>query len=148
VTIQATPSRCFDYVAEPGNIPRFMAGIKRNEPLSEQTTGRGARFHSVAVVAGREIEAELEMTTWQAPRKMVVTSVEGPSTRGTWTFADTEDGATEVHLKYEYELPMMFRVLPGGVVRGTIEKGLEQSLEKLKQQVEGSITKTTRQRQR
>ena len=138
VTIRATARQCFDYVADPSNVPRFMAGIQRNEPLTSKTRGKGARVLSVAEVAGKEIEAELEVTTWREPDRIVLNSVRGAKIRGTWTFQEFDDGSTDVTLLHEYELPGVFRFLPGGMVRGTIEKGLEDSLRRLKRQVEAA----------
>jgi hypothetical protein len=65
---------------------------------------------------------------------MVATSRKGPKTRGSWSFEEFDDGTTDATLLYEYELPMVFKFVPGvnGIIRGNLEK----SMQKLKRLVE------------
>jgi len=134
VTIQAAARTVFDFVAEPSNTPRFMNGITRYDPIGSRRAGKGARFASVAVVAGKPFDVELEVTSWKDGEMMGATSRKGPKTRGTWQFEDYDDGTSDATLLYEYELPMVFKFVPGvnGIIRGNLEK----SLRKLKKLVE------------
>jgi uncharacterized membrane protein len=134
VTIKAPVDSAFDFVAEPSNTPRFMTGITRYEPIGEKRRGKGARFDSRAVVVGKAFDVELEVTGWKDNERMVATSRKGPRTQGTWSFEEFDDGTTDVTLLYEYDLPMVFRFVPG--VNGIIEANLEKSLLKLKKLVE------------
>jgi uncharacterized membrane protein len=136
VTVNAEAQQCFDYVADPANIPRVMAGIKRYDPLTSQTRGKGATFISIAEVAGREIEAYMEIIGWKEPEHMVAASTKGPKLRGSWTFEEFDDGTTDITLHQEFELPGVFKLMPGGIVRGTVEKGVRDSLRNLKRQIE------------
>ncbi len=47
-------------VTDPTNVPGFMAGITRYEPQGTRDRGKGARFDSLADIAGRKFEAVLE----------------------------------------------------------------------------------------
>lgn len=134
VTIKAPASAVFDFVAEPSNTPRFMNGISRYDPIGAQRKGKGARFASTAVVAGLDFDVELEVTSWKDGEMMVATSRKGLKTRGSWRFEDLDDGTSDATLLYEYELPMVFKFVPGanGIIRGNLEK----SLQKLKRMVE------------
>jgi uncharacterized membrane protein len=134
VTVRAPIEVAFDFVAEPANTPRFMRGLTRYQPIGEQSRGKGARFDSRAVIAGRNFDVELEVIDWIHNEKMVAASRKGPRTLGTWSFEEYEDGTTAVTLIYEYELPMLFRFVPG--VGGIIEDNLEKSLRELKRLVE------------
>jgi uncharacterized membrane protein len=134
VTVRAPVAAAFDFVAEPSNTPRFMTGITRYEPMGGQSRGKGARFDSRAVVVGKAFDVELEVTDWKENEVMVATSRKGPKTQGTWAFEEFDDGTTDVTLLYEYELPMVFRFVPG--VNGIIEANLEKSLQKLKKLLE------------
>jgi uncharacterized membrane protein len=142
VTIRAPASAVFDFVAEPSNTPRFMNGISRYDPIGAQRRGKGARFASIAVVAGRDFDVELEVTSWKDGEMMVATSRKGPKTRGSWRFEDFDDGTSDATLLYEYELPMVFKFVPGvnGIIRGNLEK----SLQKLKRMVEAQTGKPSR----
>ncbi|MGI8608226.1 MAG: SRPBCC family protein [Candidatus Dormibacteria bacterium] len=139
VTVKATVEAAFDFVAEPSNTPRFMNGITRYEPIGDQSRGKGARFDSRAVVAGKHFDVELEVTGWKDNERMVATSRKGPKTQGTWSFEEFDDGTTDVTLIYEYELPMIFKFVPG--VNGIIEGNLEKSLQKLKRLLEAEPAK-------
>lgn len=139
VTIKAPVEAAFDFVAEPSNTPRFMSGITKYEPISGKSRGKGARFDSRAVVAGKHFDVELEVTSWRENERMVAISRKGPRTQGTWGFEEFDDGTTDVTLLYEYELPMIFKFVPG--VNGIIEGNLEKSLQKLKRLVEAGAKK-------
>lgn len=142
VTIKAPARAVFDFIAEPSNTPRFMNGISRYDPIGAKSKGKGARFASTAVIVGRDFDVELEVTSWKDGEMMVATSRKGPKTRGTWHFEDFEDGTSDATLLYEYELPMVFKFVPGvnGIIRGNLEK----SLQKLKRLVEAAAGKPGR----
>lgn len=142
VTVEVPVEVAFDFVAEPGNTPRFMSGITRYEPIGDRSRGKGAVFDSRAVVAGKNFDVELVITEWRDNELMVATSRKGPRTRGSWTFEEFDDGTTDVTLLYEYELPMVFKFVPG--VGGIIEGNLEKSLQKLKKLVEAEAGKPAR----
>lgn len=142
VTIKAPAEVAFEFVAEPSNTPRFMKGITKYEPIEGDGRGKGARLESRAVVAGKKFDVELEVTGWKQNERMVATSRKGPRTEGSWTFEEFDDGTTDVTLLYEYELPMIFRFVPG--VNGIIEGNLEKSLQKLKLLVEAEVGKATK----
>jgi uncharacterized membrane protein len=137
VTIRARGQECFDFVADPANVPRFMYGVKRYEPIGGRTRGRGAHFSSVISLGGRDIDAELEVTGWSDGEHMVATSTRGPKTRGSWTFEEYDDGTTDVTLTQEYELPGLFKLLPQGPIHAGVERELKRSLERLKTLIEG-----------
>ncbi|MDQ6748792.1 MAG: SRPBCC family protein [Candidatus Dormibacteraeota bacterium] len=142
VTIKAPARAVFDFVAEPSNTPRFMNGISRYDPIGAQTRGKGARFASTAVVAGKDFDVELEVTAWKDGEMMVATSRKGPKTRGTWHFEEFDDGTTDATLLYEYALPMVFKFVPG--VNGIIRGNLERSLKNLKKMVEEASKKPSK----
>jgi uncharacterized membrane protein len=142
VTIEASIEAAFDFVAEPANTPRFMSGITRYEPIGDRSRGKGARFDSRAVVAGKHFDVELEVTEWKDNQRMVATSRKGPRTEGTWSFEEFDDGSTDVTLLYEYELPIIFRFVPG--VNGIIEGNLVKSLQKLKKLIEADTKRAPR----
>ena len=139
VTVKAPLEAAFDFVAEPSNTPRFMTGITKYEPIGGKSRGKGARFDSRAVVVGKAFDVELEVTDWKENEVMVATSRKGPKTQGTWAFEEFDDGTTDVTLHYEYELPMVFKFVPG--VNGIIHANLEKSLLKLKKLLESETAR-------
>jgi uncharacterized membrane protein len=142
VTIRADVRRCFDFVAEPRNVPRFMAGVKRYDPQGKQDRGKGARFTSAAVVAGRDIETVLEIIDWKDCELMTAVSSGGIKLRASWSFEEYDDGTTDVTLTNEYDPPGVFKLM-GGLVRPTVDRGVKESLARLKRLVEGEAQKAS-----
>jgi len=140
ITIKADARSCFDFIAEPSNIPRFMAGVKRYEPQGKKDRGKGARFDSVAVVAGRDIKAVLEIIDWTDCERMTAVSHGSVKLKASWIFEEYDDGTTDVTLANEYEAPGVFKLM-GGLVRPTVDRGINQSLTRLKRLVEAETGK-------
>jgi len=144
ITINASAEECFEVVDDHDKTPRFMVGIKRYDPVGAKERGKGAVFLTVADIAGRKVESEVVCTTWVRNRKLVGTSRTGPKTRGSWTFEEFDDGTTDVTLTNEYELPGMFRLIPG--VNGIVERAMAQSLRNLKRMVEAEASSKKKRR--
>jgi uncharacterized membrane protein len=144
VTVDAPVDACFAYVGDHHNATQFMLGIKRYEPLTQQTEGKGARFLAVVEVAGRKLEAEMEITEWVDGEKMLAVSRKGPKTEGGWSFEEYDDGTTDITLSYAYEVPGVFRLLPRRLIEGIVERGLQHSLRRLKDQIERASRVGTR----
>ena len=134
ITIEAGAAECFEFVDDHHNTPRFMVGIKRYDPVTSKARGKGARFRTVAQVAGRSIESEVECTTWVRNRKLIGVTRKGPKTSGGWTFEEFDDGTTDVTLVHEYELQGWLRLIPG--TGAIVERAIQQSLRNLKRMVE------------
>jgi uncharacterized membrane protein len=147
ITIRADAPTCFEYATDPANVPGFMAGITRYQPQGAKDRGVGARFDSVADIAGRKFETVLAITEWRQDERMTVASSSGLKLKASWRFEAFGDGTTDVTLVNEYEAPGVFRLM-GGLVRSTVEKATEQSLERLKNQVEAAVSKAPAARRR
>jgi uncharacterized membrane protein len=137
VTVKAGARDCFDFVAEPSNTPRFMIGMKSYHPIGRKDRGQGARFISVIEIAGGRFESELETTEYVPWERITGVARSGPKTRGGWTFQEYDDGTTDVTLAWDYELPAVFRLVPG--VGTVMERGLRDSLKKLKRLIEADF---------
>jgi uncharacterized membrane protein len=142
VTIRAPADAVFNFVAEPANTPRFMSGISRYDPIGAKDRGKGAVLLSTANVAGKSFDVELVITSWKEHEMMVATSRKGPKTQGSWRFEEYDDGTTDATLLYEYELPLVFKFVPGA--SRIIESNMEKSLRKLKQLVEAEARRPRR----
>jgi uncharacterized membrane protein len=135
-TVEADAKTCFDYVADPTNVHRYMTSVKLYEPLTRKSMGKGARFRTVITVGGRDVEAELEVTEWIENERSEAVSRKGPKTHGIWMFEAYDDGTTDVTLVHEYELPGVFKLLPSGPIHAGMTKELDRSLTRLKHLIE------------
>ena len=143
VTVRATPEQCFDYVGDYRNMTATMDWVKRYEPVGARSGGKGTRFSSTVEVAGKRFDTELVMVQWDRPYSMVAES-RSPRTRGTWIIVEYDDGTTDCTLEYEWELPGFLRLVPGSVVRRTIESGLTRALQRIKRAVEAEARRPAR----
>jgi uncharacterized membrane protein len=132
-------------VAEPKNLPRFMAGIKTHRPKGHKRHGEGARFDSVADIGGRGFETVLVMTDWVEGKRIAATSESGLKVSATFVFQEFDDGTTDVTLVNEYEPPGIFRLM-GGLVRSTVDQAVQESLQDLKRMVEAETGKGSQRR--
>ncbi|MEA2647097.1 MAG: hypothetical protein QOE92_2180 [Chloroflexota bacterium] len=140
VTIRATPEQCFDYIGDYRNMTATMDWVKTYEPVGAKASGKGARFSSTVEVAGKRFDTELVVVKWDRPYAMVAES-KSPRTRGTWAIEEFDDGTTDCTLEYEYEMPGIFRLVPGSVVGRAIETGLDRALKRIKRNVEAGARK-------
>jgi uncharacterized membrane protein len=116
-----------------------MAGITSHRPRGKPR-GKGASFDSVADIAGRKFQTVLVMAEWKEGARISATSEGGIKLRATFVFEEFDDGTTDVTLVNEYEPPGVFRLM-GGLVRSTVEQGVQQSLQDLKRMVEAETGK-------
>ncbi|MDL9937997.1 SRPBCC family protein [Gordonia sp. ABSL1-1] len=94
----------FDYVNGYQNVPEYMFGVKKFEPLTEVTSGLGSRF-AVSIDAGpKTLKSVVECTEWVAGELIALVAVEGFKADTTWRFADV-DGGTAVNVEFAYQLP-------------------------------------------
>jgi hypothetical protein len=96
-----------------------MVGIIRYQPQGTKDRGKGARFDSVAGIAGRKFETVLAITDWKDGERMTVSSSTGLKLKASWLFEEFDDGTTDVTLVNEYET----RGLPADGWAGPINGG-------------------------
>jgi len=139
VTVKAPAGDCFDFVADPKNTTRFMVGMKSYKPVGRKDRGKGAKFATVVDVAGKTFDSELETVEFVPGERIVGVSRSGPKTRGTWSFEEYDDGTTDVSMRWEYDLPGVFRFVPGA--GGFVDRAMAESLKRLKKLIEAESGK-------
>ncbi len=128
----------FAWVADYRNVRRVLDGVERWQPLGDRTRGVGARFNVSMRALGLPLENVLVLDRWAEARTIGWKSETGliPQT-GTWRFEPRGTG-TDVTLAISYEPP-------GGAVGalltaradGIVRRRLDESLERMKEQLEG-----------
>lgn len=97
--------RVFDYINGYENVPKFMFGITKFDPITEATSGLGSRFKAALNVGPKTLTSTAETTAWVENELIELTAVEGFSVNTTWRFADHGDGGTSVDVHFAYNLP-------------------------------------------
>lgn len=135
--ISAPPEAVWAFVADPGRVLHFMAGITRWEVVSEQPDGLGARYRMLMRVGGAEVGSLVEVVEWTPGRDMAWTSVTGVDQRARWRLRE-RGGRTHVEFRLSYGVAGAG--IPGWVAERLgapqVRGHLRRSLAQLKRQVE------------
>jgi uncharacterized protein YndB with AHSA1/START domain len=67
--IAKPPDEVFPYLFEEDKVPRWTTGLDGYERLDDGPLGKGARFRQRLEVSGQRIDAELEVTAYDPPRR-------------------------------------------------------------------------------
>jgi uncharacterized membrane protein len=138
ILIKAPPEKIWEMMAW-DRVPEWMDGMKSAEYTSEVSTLEdklevGATAHTVLQYAGIKVENELENTECIVNEKSSYRSVSGDMTTfGSMILEPIEEG-TKVKFITDYELPysILGKIVDKLFVQREGEKGVEESLEKLK----------------
>lgn len=120
IEIDASPADCFEVAAEVESYPEWASGVKRVEVLERDADGRPHRAAFLLEGFVKEIAYELvyeydepNRMSWRADPSADIRMLEG-----SYTFTETDDGATEV----VYALSVMPAFSLPGFVRRQAEK--------------------------
>ena len=150
VVISAPPQVIWDYLAEPENYLRFMAGITRWEVVGEKRSGLGARYRMLMRVGAAEIGGLVEIVESTEPADMAWSSVTGIDQRGRWRIRRVDDTRTRVEFRFAYGVAGAG--IPGWiselVAAPTIGRHLRRTLHQLKRQIEQERLRAEAERRR
>lgn len=139
IEIEAPVEKVFDYVANVAETHgQFFYFVQKVEATSAVKRGLDSTFRYDVKSAGIKSWFENRVTTFVENELMEWESIGGMKNEGRWTFMPTEKG-TEVTFLMDYELPASYlgKVLDKLFVERENRKDISQSLEKLKQILEG-----------
>lgn len=133
IEIRATPEQVFDFVQDPAQRASWDEGVLSAERRGEELAIRYRVFGPLAC------EMVFVYTLLDRPKRSAVKLVcsSGPclftSAGGAWFYEPTASG-TRFTTKFSYQT----RLVPAGLVRGSLEKATRRSLARLKSRIEGS----------
>jgi acyl-CoA synthetase (AMP-forming)/AMP-acid ligase II/uncharacterized membrane protein len=137
ILVESPPRRVWDYVTDPANYTRFMAGITRWEIEGEKERGLGARYLMRMQVGSAEVGSRIEVVEFDEPRDMAWTSVTGVDQRGRWRLRERGRGLTEVILRLSYQAPGgLLATIADRLSAPLVSRNLRDSLATLKRQLE------------
>jgi len=91
--IAKPPDEVFPYLFEEDKVPRWTTGLDGYERLDDGPLGKGARFHQRLEVSGQRIDAELEVTAYDPPRRAETrTEIRGIDVISTYELAPVGGG--------------------------------------------------------
>lgn len=105
VAINAPASKVFDYVTSPANWTRYVTSLVDVTDLSEETPQKGATFSWVYKMMGLKFSGKGTVTEYEKDKSFSLL-LEGKHTiKEAYEFADKGDGASELKVNIEYEIP-------------------------------------------
>ena len=137
IAVDVPPERVWEFITEPLNYQRFMAGITRWEVEGGTRTGLGARYAMRMKVGSVEVGGLIELVEFEAPYDIAWTSITGIDQRGRWRVRAREDGGTEVTLRLGYHAEGgLLGVITDRLAAPIVGMNLKRSLRELKRRVE------------
>lgn len=139
VTTDTPRDDVFAYVDDYRNVPQWMFGVTRFEPVTDQTSGLGATYDATMKIGPKNLKSTLRVTEWEAGRVVVLTSIAGFDVQTGWRFADADDGTTTVDVNFDYQLPggLAGRAL-GALIEPVVGGAVRQTETALRAAVEGA----------
>jgi carbon monoxide dehydrogenase subunit G len=129
--IAATPAEVYAFLAKPGNLPRWQAGIVAAERISPPPTAVGSTARVVLELMGQQVSAEITVREAQPGRRLALAaSVSGMGIVATLDLA-AHDGGTEITLASEVRAENIFMAPLERMVTDTAERDLDASLTRL-----------------
>ena len=124
VQINRPQQEVFDFVTDLANDPKWQSSIESVERTSDGPIGAGSTWRNKLKFLGREIEAEIELTSYDPPNKASVKSVSGPVPfESNYTF-ESKDGGTQMTISGQAEMGGFFKMAEG-LVGKQMEKQME-----------------------
>lgn len=140
--MRATQKAAFEWIADYRNVPEVLEGVTRWTPLTERTSGVGARFDVEMRTLGVPLQSELELVDWDPPRHLAWSSRGGLiKQEGGWTIVKRGKGV-EVTLKIEYVPPAAaIGNLLAGPVEALARQRLQRALHRMAEALEGGSSR-------
>ncbi|MGH8975956.1 MAG: SRPBCC family protein [Acidimicrobiia bacterium] len=137
VEIAAPPAAVFDVLADTGSAPLWYEAVVSATRITPGPLGEGTRHRLVRSLPGGRVENEVEITEWEPPRRVTLTSRAGPTPfRYRYTLHPT-GGRTRVELSGDITPDGLAGVAGlGPLATLAFKRGMQHNLASLKRVVE------------
>jgi uncharacterized protein YndB with AHSA1/START domain len=133
IVIERPPEEVFAYLADVRHLPEWQTGIV--ELRADDEPRLGGRHVEVRSLLGKRIEATLEITAYEPPRRFDLEVVEGPLKLRVAHTLEPVDGGTRVEVDGEGDPGRLFR-FAGPLLARAVEKQTRDDLARLKRLLE------------
>ena len=131
IMINRPQQEVFDFVTDLNNDAKWQSGIVSVERTSDGPIGAGSTWRYKLKFMGRELEAEIELTSYDPPNRASVKSVSGPVPfENTYTFV-SKQGGIQMTFSGQAEIGGFFKMAEG-LVGKQLEKQMESDAAALK----------------
>ncbi len=135
-TCRAPVESAFAYVADYRNVPDWLFGIHRFEPVGDQDYGLGAVFDA-EVHLGAHLHTRIRVEEWADNELIGFDSIDGVKVESTWRFEALDDESSAVTGEVTLTLPFG----PAGrlmnrAIQPAVRRAVEQTAERLATRIE------------
>ena len=95
----------FAHIDDYRNVPDWMFGISRFDPIGTLDQGLGATYDATMQLGPKALKSTVEITEWEQDRLITLSSIAGFGNRSSWMFTPVGDDRTELSVDFGYELP-------------------------------------------
>lgn len=131
----------FAFVDDYRNVPEWMFGVTRFEPLGAQTSGLGSEFETVMQLGPKAMKSKIRATEWVRDEVITLASYEGMVNSSSWRFRAVDDQSTELSVDFRYEFP-------GGLAGKALAKIVEPAIQVAIRQTEQNLRKAVEEHHR
>jgi carbon monoxide dehydrogenase subunit G len=135
VHIDKPAADVFSFVSDFANDAKWQSGVVRSEQTSAGPLGKGTTGQTVQKFMGRELKNDLEVTTFEPPKRFGAKTTSGPVQFEVMCTLEEMGGGTHMTVHMEGEPGGFFKVAEG-MVKNELNKTLDTDLVKLKQMLE------------
>jgi len=138
VHINRPSADVFDFLLDLANPPRFASGIKAVRGVEDGPLTLGRRYGQTSTILGRTIDAEVEVTSCERDRELVLKTVTGlvPVARS-FRLAAPSEAQTDLTLAVDAEPGKGMRLMVPMLER-TAREQIATTLERLKTELEAA----------
>jgi uncharacterized protein YndB with AHSA1/START domain len=134
IVIDKPVEQVFAYVTDGSNAPKWQGGL---EAVEGQASPVGAQYTEVRKFMGREMRSVLEVTAFEPHTRWGVKVVKGPVPYEVTVQLEPQDHSTRMTTRIVGEPTGFFKVAEG-MVKGQLEKSIEEDNQRLKGILEGA----------
>ncbi|MFW5884777.1 MAG: SRPBCC family protein [Patescibacteria group bacterium] len=133
IIIKKPINEVFEYMASPHNGPAFIPNLNENSNIFPKEDGLGQRFDWRFNMAGVDLRGKAEVTEYDPPKKVVISSKGDVDSLWTYTLEEEgEDTKVAVQIDYEVSENALQRIANKMIVEKIAQKTTDQMLDTLK----------------
>lgn len=133
IVIDKPVEEVFAYMSDGSKAPNWQGGL---EAVEGQANAVGEQYTEVRKFMGREMRSVLELTAFEPNKRWGAKVIKGPVPYEVTVQLTPQDGGTQMTTHIEGEPTGFFKVAEG-MVKGQLEKSIEEDNNRLKKILEG-----------
>lgn len=98
----------FEYMSDHANVPKWMFGVSRFDPVGEQVRGIDATFDATMKLGPKALKSVLRVSDWEENKLITLESISGVQNTSSWRFEEVGEGETRLDVTFTYSFPSGF----------------------------------------